>query len=123
MKDDNVIVEKSYAFAVRIVRLYCWLSTKKKEFVLSRQLLRCGTSIGANVEESIGGQSRSDFLAKISIAYKETRETCYWLRLLRDTGFLTKAQFESLFADCEELLRIIGKIQRSTKSNTAALNS
>lgn len=77
MKIGNVVQTKSYAFAVRIVRLYQYLATEKKEFVLSRQILKYGTSIGANVEESISGQSRSDFLSKISVAYKEARETAY----------------------------------------------
>lgn len=85
----NVIQAKSYAFAVRIVKLYQHLSAEKKEYVLSRQVLRCGTSIGANVEEAIGGQSRADFVSKMSIAYKEARETSYWLRLLSDTDYLT----------------------------------
>ncbi len=85
MKKDNVIQIKSYDFAVRIVKLYKHLSQEKKEFVLSKQLLRSGTSIGANVEEAIGGQSRKDFFAKLTIAYKEARESHYWIRLLRDT--------------------------------------
>lgn len=117
MKIGNVVQTKSYAFAVRIVRLYQYLATEKKEFVLSRQILKCGTSIGANVEESIGGQSRSDFLSKISVAYKEARETAYWLRLLRDTDYLTDEQFDSLNNDVQEICRIIGAIQKSTKEN------
>lgn len=112
----NVVQEKSYAFAVRIVRLYQHLSLEKREFVLSRQVLRCGTSIGANVEEALGGQSRADFVSKMSIAYKEARETSYWLRLLRDTDYLTPAQFESIHTDAEELCRIIASIQKTTKS-------
>ncbi len=115
MKTDNVVQTKSYAFAVRIVRLYQHLSAQKKEQILSRQILRSGTSIGANVEEAIGGQSRADFVAKLSIAYKETRETIYWLRLLKDTGYLTETEFESIHKDAEELCRIIGAIQKSTK--------
>jgi four helix bundle protein len=118
MKTKNVIQAKSYAFAVRIVRLYQHLSGEKKEYVLSRQVLRCGTSIGANVEEAIGGQSRADFIAKLSIAYKEARETSYWLRLLRDTDYLTVAQFDSLYADAEELCRIIAAILKSTKADS-----
>ena len=114
-KPDNVVQTQSYAFAVRIVRLYQHLAKEKKEFVLSKQVLRCGTSIGANVEEAIGGQSRADFLSKLSIAYKEARETCYWLRLLKDTDYLTDTQFQSIHADAEELCRIIGAIQKSTK--------
>nr|VFJ87976.1 MAG: four helix bundle protein [Candidatus Kentron sp. H]VFJ89954.1 MAG: four helix bundle protein [Candidatus Kentron sp. H]VFJ96329.1 MAG: four helix bundle protein [Candidatus Kentron sp. H] len=115
MKADNVVQTKSYAFAVRIVRLYQHLSTEKKEFILSKQILRCGTSIGANVEEAIGGQSRADFLSKLSIAYKEARETTYWLRLLKDTDYITSNQFDSIHADAQELCRIIAAIKKSTK--------
>ncbi len=82
---ENVIQEKTYKFAIRAVKLYKYLVDEKREFVLSKQLLRSGTSIGANVEEAIGGQSKKDFIAKISIAYKEARETHYWLRILKDT--------------------------------------
>ena len=82
MKKDNIIQKKSFAFAVRVVNLYKYLTTQKKEYVLSKQLLRSGTSVGANVEESIGGQSERDFLSKLSISYKEARESKYWLKLL-----------------------------------------
>ncbi|MEN9522216.1 MAG: hypothetical protein RL065_593 [Bacteroidota bacterium] len=115
MKDSNIIQQKSYQFALRIVKLYVFLQKEKKEFALAKQILRSGTSIGANIEESIGAQSRKDFLSKISIAYKETRETHYWLRLLNDSDFLTDKEFKSLSADCEELLKIIGAIQTTTK--------
>ncbi|SOU86854.1 Four helix bundle protein [Tenacibaculum dicentrarchi] len=119
MKKDNVIQTKSYNFAVRMVKLYKHLSQEKKEFVLSKQLLRSGTSIGANVEEAIGGQSRKDFFAKLTIAYKEARESHYWIRLLKDTDFLSDKESESLLKDIEEILKIIGSIQktiRNTKS-------
>jgi four helix bundle protein len=115
MRDQGDIQSKSYAFAVRIVRLFQYLSASKKEYVLSKQVLRCGTSIGANVEEAIGGQSRADFVSKMSIAYKEARETSYWLRLLKDTDYLTANQFNDIYADAEELCRIIASIQKSTK--------
>ncbi len=114
---ENVVRDKSYAFAVRIVRLYQHLVVSKREFVLSKQLLRCGTSIGANVEEAIGGQSRADFVAKMSIAYKEARETSYWLRLLKDTEYLTVTEFQSIHTDAEEMCRIIAAIQKSTKNS------
>ena len=97
MKVDNLVQVKSYAFAVRVVRLYQHLSANKREYVLSRQLLRSGTSIGANVEEGIGGQSRADFVSKLAIAYKEARETAYWLRLLRDTDYRSETEFESIY--------------------------
>jgi four helix bundle protein len=85
-KRNNVVQEKSYQFAKRIVRVYQHLSEEKREFVLSKQLLRSGTSIGANIEEAIGGNSKRDFKAKLRISYKEARETKYWIRLLRDTN-------------------------------------
>jgi four helix bundle protein len=118
MKADNVVRDKSYAFAVRIVRLYQHLSSKKKEFTLSKQILRAGTSIGANVEEAIGAQSRADFISKLGIAYKEARETSYWLRLLKDTDYLTEAEFISIHTDAEELCKIIGSIRKSAKAKT-----
>ena len=118
MKEDNVVKDKSYAFAVRVVNACRHLANEKKEFVLSKQLLRSGTSIGANVEESIGGQSSKDFLSKLSIAYKEARETHYWIRLLTDTEYLTPSQSESLLQDCDELLKIIGSIIKTLKSRT-----
>jgi four helix bundle protein len=88
MKAGNILQAKSYAFAIRVVNLYKNLIAKKKELVISKQILRCGTSIGANVEEAIGAQSRADFISKLSIAYKEAREASYWLRLLKDTGYI-----------------------------------
>lgn len=116
MKKNNIVQEKSYKFAVRIVKLYKYLCEDKKEFVLSKQLLRCGTSIGANIEEAIGGQSDRDFFAKLTISYKEARETHYWLRLLTDTDYLTNNESESLIKDAEELLKIIGSIQTTMKA-------
>jgi four helix bundle protein len=117
MKSENVVQTKSYDFALKIIRIYKYLSQEKKEFVLSKQLLRSGTSIGANVEESIGGQSKADFFAKITIAYKETRETSYWIRLLKDSDYLTPEQSDDLLKDVEELLKIIGSIQKSVRSS------
>lgn len=114
---DNLIQEKTYAFAIRIVKLYKYLTKNKKEFVLSKQILRSGTSIGANVEEGIGGQSKKDFLSKVSIAYKESRETGYWLRILKDTDYLKEEEFGSIFCDLEEIQKILSKIIKTTKSN------
>jgi len=116
MKKDNIIQQKSFGFAVRIVNLYKNLIYEKKEFVLSKQLLRSGTSIGANVEESIGGQSDKDFISKISIAYKEARETIYWLKLLQATDFLTQQQADSLLNDADEICKILASIQKTLKS-------
>ena len=103
---ENVILEKSFKFAVRVVKLYKYLCEDKKEFVLSKQILRSGTSIGANAEEAIAGQSNKDFIAKISIAQKEARETRYWLKLLLETDYLTAEQGDSLLQDIEELNKI-----------------
>jgi len=119
MKTNNIIQEKSFAFALRIVKLYKYLSTEKKEFVLSKQLLRSGTSIGANVEEAIGGQSNKDFVSKLSIAYKEARETIYWLKLLQASSFLSNEQTESILKDAEEICKILGKIQITAKARNS----
>jgi four helix bundle protein len=116
MKKDNVIQQKSFVFAVRIVKLYKYLVEEKKEYVLSRQLLKSGTSIGANIEESIGGQSEKDFISKISIAYKEAREIIYWIRLLNATDYLTNGETKNILPDAEELCKIIGKIQITIKN-------
>ncbi len=113
---DNIIQQKSYAFALRIINI-CTALDKNRQFVIATQLLKSGTSIGANVEEAIGGQSKLDFLSKISIAYKEARETHYWLRLLRDSTILDSDLSNSLISDCEEILRIVASIQKSTKNN------
>ena len=110
-KKDNPAAEKSFSFALRIVKFYRHLSDKKKEFVLSKQVLRSGTSIGANVEESLGAQTPADFQTKISIAYKEALETSYWLRLLNSSKFITDKQFNSIYSDCSELIRILGSTQ------------
>ena len=117
MKKDNVVQIKSYAFAVRIVNVYKYLSEEKKEYVLSKQLLKCGTSIGANIEEAIGGQTEKDFFAKLTISYKEARETHYWIRLLKDTSYLSNEEAQSLLIDIEELLRIIGSIQKTLRNS------
>ena len=116
MKKDNVIQEKSYQFAIKIVKTSKYLVDQKKEFILSKQLLRSGTSIGANVEEAIGGQSKKDFFAKLSISYKEARETKYWIRLLFDTDYINEPTKTELLNDCEEILRIIGSIQNTIKN-------
>ena len=111
MKQENIIQTKTYDFAVRTIRLHKHLSATKKEYVLSKQLLRSGTSIGANVEEALGAQTEKDFYAKLSIAYKEARETHYWIRLLADTDFLTIREKNSLLQDLDEILKIIGSIR------------
>jgi len=117
----NILQEKSFAFAVRIVNLYKYLCDEKKEFVLSKQILRCGTSIGANIEEAIGGQSDKDFLSKISISYKEVRETIYWLNLLLATDYILPEQAESILRDADEICKILAKIKITTY-NKISLN-
>ena len=111
----NVVEEKSFQFAIRIVRLYQYLRSKKKEFVLSKQLLRSGTSIGANVAEAQQAQSRADFLSKINIALKEAAETEYWLRLLRATDYMVEKEFRSIYDDCEQVKKLLVSIVKSTK--------
>ena len=111
---ENLIVEKSFSFAVRIVKAYQHLTKTKREFVLSKQLLRSGTSIGANVSEAQRGQSKADFHAKMSVALKEANETDYWLRLLFQTDYLSEKQYESLNKDVRELLGILTAICRTT---------
>jgi len=118
MKTDNPIQAKSYTFALRMVKLYQFLCDENKEFVLSKQIVRSGTSIGANVEEAIGAQSGKDFLSKMNIAYKEARETHYWLRLLRDSEMLSSDQAASIIDDCEEFLKISGSIIKTTRAKT-----
>lgn len=96
MKDDNILLEKSFTFAVRTVRAVRYLVEEQKEYVLSKQFLRSGTAIGANAEEAVGGHSRADFIAKLTISYKEARETAYWIRLLKETGYFEPEQADSL---------------------------
>ena len=112
---DNVIVDKSKGFAIRIIKLYKYLCDEKKEYVLSKQILRSGTSIGANVKEAIRGQSKPDFYAKMNIALKEASETEYWLELLHETNYLTEQQFQSIYPDCQELLKILMSITKTQK--------
>ena len=114
--NQNVSVEKSFEFAVRIVNLYKYLLREHKEYTLSKQLLRCGTSIGANVSEAQRGQSKADFAAKMNIALKEANETQYWLKLLYRTEYLTKNQYESLDSDIQELLGILTAICKSANA-------
>lgn len=119
MKETNLIVEKSDAFALRIVKLYRHMVESKREFKLAGQVLSSGTSVGANIEEAIGGSSRKDFKYKLDIAYREARETKYWLRLLKDSNTLEKRLAESLLDDCEEILRIPGSILKTLKSKNS----
>ena len=112
---ENILIDKSIVFASRIVKLHNYLTKEKKEHVISKQIIRSGTSIGANINEANYGQSRADFIAKLSIALKETSETKYWLRLLKATGYLSGNESQSVYADCVELEKILVSILKSTK--------
>ena len=113
----NAIQNKSYTFALRIIKLCNHLQKNKREIVMSKQLLRCGTSIGANVAESKHAQSRADFISKLTIALKEAAETDYWLRLLYDAAYLNDVEFQSIYADCKEIESILAAIVKTTKNN------
>lgn len=114
---DNVIIDKTLEFSIRIVNMYKYLCKEQSEFVLSKQLLRSGTSIGANVREAEHAQSKADFLNKNNIALKEANETCYWLELLHRTEYITTTMYDSIFADCEEILKILISIVKTSKQN------
>ncbi len=113
--DNNAVLDKSKVFALRIIRLYRHLCDSKKEFVLSKQVLRCGTSIGANAKEAVNAQSKADFCAKMYIAYKEANETEYWLELLYESGYIEKAAFDSIYSDCREIIKILAAITKTSK--------
>jgi four helix bundle protein len=117
MKVDNQIVTDSKAFAVRIIKLYKYLTEEKKEFVISKQVLRSGTSIGANISESVFAQSRMDFVSKMSIALKEANETKYWLELLVETDYLTEEQYKSVAENVKKIIGTLVNIVNSTKNN------
>lgn len=114
---DNISAQKSLDFAVRIVNLYKYLTENHKEYVLSKQLLRSGTSIGANIAEAQRGQSKADFIAKMSVALKEANETDYWIELLYKTDYLNKAQYDSLKLDVTELISILMAICKTSNLN------
>ena len=115
MADQNEIAAKSKLFALRIIRLCQYLQAEKREFVLSKQLLRSGTSIGANVREALRAQSRADFYTKLTISLKEADESAYWLELLHESGILSDAEFDSIYGDCGELIRLLVAITKTLK--------
>jgi len=114
MKENNIVLNKSDEFAVKIVNLYKELNYNKKEYVISHQILKSGTSIGANINEAICGISRNDFLAKMYIAFKESNETLYWLRLLYKTNYLNIDDYNSLRNDCNEIRILLSSITKTT---------
>lgn len=113
---ENIIAIKTYAFALKSIKLFRHLTVEKREFVLSKQFLRSATSIGANVEEAIGGQSEKDFFMKLNISYKESRESHYWLRLLKDSEIITIEMANPLIQDVEEIQRILGSSIKTLRS-------
>ncbi len=115
-KEDNIIAIKSYKFAVRCVNLYKFLCEEKHDYVIGKQLLRSGTSIGANIKEAIRGISKAEFRAKMSISLKEASESEFWIELLRDTEYITKEEAESLLNDCGELLRLLMSIVKTIQT-------
>jgi len=117
--ENSILKIKSLAFAIRIVKLYKHLSEKDKEYVLSKQCLRSGTAIGALIREAEYGQSKADFINKLSIALKEANETLYWLILLHETGYLTTISFDSMKADTEELLKLLTASIKTAKVNSS----
>jgi len=119
VNDKNLIVSKSYLFSLQIIELYKFLCDEKKEYILSKQLLRCGTSVGANVNESQAVMSKKDFIAKMSIVSEEARESRYWLNLLKDSGYINaeKKKVKSLFEEIESINKILTSIVKSGQEN------
>ncbi|HEY9691169.1 MAG TPA: four helix bundle protein [Oculatellaceae cyanobacterium] len=123
MQSENAAYEKAYKFAIRVVKAYQYLTNEKKEFVLSKQLIRSGTSIGANIAEANGAISIADFSNKMSIAYKECLETKYWLSLLKDTNYINQTACESIYQDADEISKILFSILKKTRlKNTSPDN-
>ena len=116
-KKSNIIASKSYTFALRIIKLYKYLITEKKEYVLSKQVLRSGTSIGALVKEAEHAQSKADFVHKMNIALKEANETEYWLMLLKDSEYIDEKNFNSIYPDSVELIKILVSIVKTSRLN------
>ena len=114
----SILKDKSKAFALRVIRLYKYLCEEKKEYILSKQLLRSGTSIGANIAEAFYGQSEADFVSKLSIAQKETGETMYWLELLHESDYLKRNEYDSINSDAEELIRLLTSSIKTVKERT-----
>ena len=127
MEKDNILQKKSYKFAIRVVKLSQFLTNEKKEYILSKQILRAGTSVGALVSESKFAQSRADFINKLMVALKEANETQYWINLLHDTKYITTDMHKSLYADIDELISLLVAITKTIKnkgiSKNANLNS
>ena len=115
VKSESIIAGKAYSFALEVMKIYKLLVNERKEYVLAKQLLRSGTSIGANINEAIAGQSKRDFVYKLNIALKEARETNYWLNLLKDSEYINLIEFETLFKKCNEIIKMLTSIIMTTK--------
>ena len=118
MENKSLVRDKSFLFSVRIVKLYQYLSASKKEFILSKQLVRSGTSIGANIHEAVQGTSKRDFIYKLSLSLKEANETAYWLKLLKETEYITSTELDSILPDCNELIKMLTSIIKTSKLNS-----
>ena len=112
---ENIVVIKSKAFALRCIKLYLYLVNEKKEYVMSKQLLRSGTSIGANIKEALRGQSKADFYSKLNISLKEASETEYWLELLNESGYIEDKYFGGIYSDCQEIISLLVAITKHQK--------
>ena len=123
MKEKNIIQDKCFNFSVQIIGLCKYLREKKQDQILSKQLLRCGTSIGANIEEGIGGQTKKDFNFRFTIAYKEARETSYWLKVLKESKMIEQNLIDKPISDCTEILKILGTILKTLKNQQSSNNS
>ncbi|MCI7597832.1 MAG: four helix bundle protein [Bacteroidales bacterium] len=117
---QSILKDKSKAFALRVIRLYKYLCEERKEYILSKQLLRSGTSIGANIAEAFYGQSEADFVSKLSIAQKETGETIYWLELLHESDYLIQNEYDSVYSDAEELIKLLTSSIKTMKEKITA---
>lgn len=115
---DNILQNKSFQFSIKIIEAYKILTDDKEEYILSEQLLKSGTGIGANVEYALSGQNRTDFFSSMALAFKEAKQTKYWLMLLQETNYLSEADSTDLISDCEEICRIIFSIQKNANNNS-----
>lgn len=118
MRRNSIVYDKSFKFSIRIVKVYKYLKESKKEYIMSKQLMRCGTSIGANISEGLEGQSKKDFISKLQIALKEANESRYWINLLKATDYLEDKEEESLIADLEEIIKLLVSIIKTSKGNS-----
>jgi four helix bundle protein len=116
-KEDNIILKKSIDFAIRVVNCYKYLTSEKREFVMSKQMLRSGTSIGANINEAIYAESKNDFIHKMNIGLKEAAETEYWLLILKETTFIDEAIYNSIQKDIQEIIKILASIVKTSREN------